>query len=214
MLNGRELSKAKNAAVLTGLLSMVVFPLSYAQGWSYSFEPYVMATSIEGDAGVGRVDGVVVDVDMDDILENLETAAMIHFEGHHESGWGFALDYGFMDLAADISGARGGIVDADARQGVLEALLVNRRTTDNGHLDFTVGFRWWDNDVDIVIDPAVLPGNLEGEVEEDWFDLVIGARSYQQINNNWAFVIRGDVGWVWPGSRFHRVTGGWIPIPS
>ena len=194
MLNSRVVSKARHVAVSSGLVSLAVFPLAHGQEWSHSIEPYAMATTIEGDAGIGRIDGVPVDADMDAILETLEGAGMLHYEGIHESGWGVALDYGFMDLGADISSSRGGIIDAGVRQAVLEALLINRRTTDNGYLDFTVGVRWWDNDVDITVDPAILPGTVEADIEEDWIDLVIGARSYQQINDDWAFVVRGDVG--------------------
>jgi hypothetical protein len=52
---------------------------SFAQGWSYQFEPYIMVTSIKGDAGVGRVEGIDIDVDMSDILEVLEMAFVGHF---------------------------------------------------------------------------------------------------------------------------------------
>ena len=107
--------------LLLGLLPMLPVT-AVAEGWTFELEPYIMATSISGDTSVGRVTGVEVDVDMSDILEKLEMAAMLRFEAHSRSGWGLALDYGFMDLGADISSPRGGVVDADLRQGVLEAL--------------------------------------------------------------------------------------------
>lgn len=167
---------------------------SMADGWTYQIEPYVLASSIDGDASIGRVTGVEVDVDMSDILEVLDLAAMAHFEAHHASGWGVALDYGFMDLGADISGPRGGVIDAGVRQGVLEALVVKRVAAGEGHIDYLAGVRWWDNDLDAIVDPVLLPGMARASVEEDWVDLVIGARWMNPINERWMFNLRGDLG--------------------
>jgi hypothetical protein len=172
-----------------------LLPLSaVADGWTFELEPYALASSIEGDASVGRATGVNVDVDMSDILEVLELAGMLHFEAHSDNGWGIALDYGFMDLNADISGSRGGVVDADVHQGVLEALLVRRSEFRGGRLDVLGGFRWWDNDIDVAVDPAILPGTTEFSVKEDWIDLVLGVRWSRPINDQWTMQLRGDIG--------------------
>ena len=165
-----------------------------AQEWTFEIEPYAMATTISGDASVGRATGVAVEVDMSDILETLELAGMLHFEGHSPNGWGVALDYAFMDLNADISGPRGGIVDTDVRLGVLETLLMRRSQFASGQLDVMGGFRWWDNDIDVEVDPALLPGTTEFDVDEDWFDLVVGLRWTSAINEQWTMQLRGDIG--------------------
>ena len=60
--------------------------ISHAGEWSYEIEPYGLFANIEGDAGVGRATGAEVDVDFDTILENLELAAMLHFEAPHKNG--------------------------------------------------------------------------------------------------------------------------------
>ena len=167
---------------------------SGAQEWTFEFEPYVLASSIDGSASVGRATGVDVDVDMSDILETLEMAFMGHFEAHHSNGWGVALDYGFMDLSADISGPRGGVVDAQVRQGVFEAVLVRQGNTRKGQLEYLAGVRWWDNDIDADVDLAVLPGSPAADIEEDWVDLVLGIRWSNPVNDNWTFNLRGDIG--------------------
>ena len=184
-------------APIAGLLASVLLLLSiqsHAQDWSFEVSPYLLAASIEGDASVGRATGVDVDVDFGDILENLDLAFMGHFEAHHSSGWGAILDYGFMDLSADISGPRGGVLDASVRQGILEALLVRRMQSGDGYIDYLAGVRWWDNDVDTLIDPAVLPGTIAFEVEEDWVDLVVGVRWTKPLSEKWTLHLRGDVG--------------------
>ena len=135
-----------------------------------------------------------MDVGYDQILENLELAAMLHFEAHHKKGWGLSLDYGFMDLGADITGPLGGVTNTSVRQGILEALAVYRNKLTDGQLDYLFGLRWWDNDIDMTIDPVVLPGTATMNIEEDWVDVVVGVRWLNNINEKWDFVLRGDIG--------------------
>lgn len=174
-------------------IGLAVTPLAEANDWSFELEPYLMASSIEGDAGAGRVQDAAVTVDFNDILETLEIGAMVAFGGQHESGWGFSLDYGFMDLRADISGPRGGIANARVRQGVFEA-LVTRQSASNDGLEFFAGIRWWDNDLDLSIDPALLPVNPMRSVTEDWVDIVAGLQWTTPVSDEWTFSLRGDIG--------------------
>ena len=175
--------------------AMLVFSAhSYAQDWSFQLEPYILASSIEGDTSIGRVTGVEVDVDFSDILEVLDIGLMGRFEAQHSSGWGVILDYGFMDLSDDITGQRGGVLEARLRQGVFEALLTRRRELQNGHIDYLAGVRWWDNDIDVTIVPAILPGSATSNIEEDWVDLIVGVRWANPLNDRWTFHLRGDVG--------------------
>lgn len=199
--DGHSISDIKVSAALLAVL--VLLPAqSRAQEWTFALEPYVLASSIEGDASVGRATGVDVDVDMSDILEVLDLAAMVHFEAHNDNGWGVALDYGFMNLSADISGPRGGLVDAEVHQGVFEALLVRQSQSGKGKLEYLAGVRWWDNDIDIDIDPAVLPGTARFDVVEDWVDLIVGVRWSNPVNDQWTFKFRGDVGGLGVQSDF------------
>jgi opacity protein-like surface antigen len=185
-----------HAFLIISLLVMGSFlpAQSYAEDWSYEIELYALFANIEGDASVGRVTGADVDVDFGGILDNLELGGMIHFEAHHENGWGLSLDYGFMDLGADITGPVGGVINASVRQGIFEALAVHRNKLTDGHLDYLFGIRWWDINLDVTIDPVVLPGTATANVEEDWFDVIVGVRWLNNINKKWDFVLRGDIG--------------------
>ncbi len=178
--------------------------------WDFSIEPYLMITSIDGDAGVGRVTGAEVAVDFDDILENLEAAFMVVLEAHHVSGWGIILDYGFMDLGADISGPLGGIIDADIRQGILELLAAKRFDLASGYYEIIGGVRWWDNDIDVEVDPLVLPGTAAISIDENWVDPVIGIRFTRPMKEKWKLVLRGDVGGFGAGSDFTASAAGGI----
>ena len=187
------------SALAAGTLALAANPAN-ADEWSYQIEPYLLGVTIDGDAGIGRVTGVDVGVDTGDILDNLDLAGMVHFEARHESGWGVAVDYAFMDLSDDVTGPRGGVLGAELRQGVFEALLVKGTRSGDEQLDYFAGLRWWDNDVDVTIDPVILPGTVASSVEEDWVDLVIGARWINPISEKWSFQLKGDIGGI--GSDF------------
>ena len=191
--NSEMAKKILLPALAAGTLALAANPAN-ADGWSFQIEPYLLGVTIDGDAGIGRVTGVDVDVDMSDILDNLDLAFMVHFEALHENGWGVAVDYAFMDLSSDITGQRGGVLDADVFQGVFEALLMRSTRPGDQQLDYFAGVRWWNNEVDVMIDPVLLPGTVSRSVDEDWVDVIIGARWMNPISEKWSFVLKGDIG--------------------
>ncbi|WP_246058349.1 hypothetical protein [Litorilituus lipolyticus] len=166
-----------------------------AKNWSFLVEPYLMATKIEGDASIGRLSGVPVDVDFQTILDNLDMAAMIHAEAHHKSGWGMFIDYGFMDLSQTHTNSRDGIAKATIRQGVLEAAGLYRVNYGRNIVDYFVGIRWWDNDLSLLFDVNITPDNNRmTAVKEDWVDIVAGVRWQHALNKRWSLMARGDLG--------------------
>ena len=183
--------------ILLGLLATIALFSSdlSAQEWNYQLEPYLMVTSIKGDATVGRVNEVDVDVDFDTILDNLDAGAMVHFEAHHSSGWGAVIDYGFMDLGGTKTAANNSAANAGVRQGVLELQALYRNQLSNGTLDYFGGIRWWDNDINVDLNFSSLPGDgFEKEVKADWVDIVVGVRWLRQLNPQWTFLAQIDVG--------------------
>ncbi|MGL1956698.1 MAG: hypothetical protein OCD00_05210 [Colwellia sp.] len=189
---------------LVSIIAVSVFSSNiYAQDWNYQFEPYIMATNIEGDASIGRVSGVNLDIDFGTILDNLEGAALAHFEAHHQSGWGVSIDYGFMDLGGEVSNDNGSLTNVRVRQGVFEALGIYRTKLSNGSVDYFAGTRWWDNDIDVSVQVSALPGDgVEYNIKEDWVDLVVGVRWLHEINKQWTFQAQADIGGFGIGSEF------------
>lgn len=197
--NSAMTNKILLSALAAGTLALAANPAN-ADAWSFQIEPYLLGVTIDGDAGIGRVTGADVDVDFDDILDNLDMGFMGRFEAHHENGWGVALDYAFVDLSKDTTGPRGAVLDAEVRLGVFEALLVKGTRRADAQLDYFAGLRWGDVDVDVTIDPVILPGTLTSSVEEDWVDLIIGARWKNPISEKWSVLLHGDIGGL--GSDF------------
>ncbi|WP_286263738.1 hypothetical protein [Thalassotalea atypica] len=191
-----KVNKVFSSLVMVGAIAANVYSSNVlAEDWTHQIEPYAMITSIEGDASVGRVTGVDVDVNFDTILDNLESAAMVHYEGHHSSGWGVIFDYGYMDLGGKKRNADGSSINAEVRQGVLELHAVYRNTLANGYLDYFGGVRWWDNDVEVDLTVAALPGDgISKEVKADWFDPVVGVRWLRKIDEDWTFLAQIDAG--------------------
>ena len=185
----------KNINLLAIALTASISFGANANDWALEVEPYLMATNIVGDASIGRVSGAPIDVDFTAILDNLDMAAMLHFEAHHKSGWGLAVDYGFMDLSQKKSNTRDGFIKVGLRQGVLETLgLYRTKYNSTMTIDYFAGVRWWDNDLELVVDPAIIAGSSNIKVKEDWLDVVVGMRINSQINKNWNFVARADIG--------------------
>ena len=169
-------------------------PVVETSAWSFELEPYLMITNIEGDTSLGRVVGTPVDVDFGTILDNLDMAFMGHFEAHHQSGWGLWIDYGFMDLSSDIAEAQQGVATARSRQGVLEVMGLYRQNLSSGYIEYLAGIRWWDNDLDLILDPATRPGTLTIGRDVDWVDALVGVRYTHILNENWKLRAHGDIG--------------------
>jgi len=187
--------KKMRSLLLSTIGLILLAPLTVqASDWSYTVELYMFGTTIEGDTSLGPIDGADVDIDFSDILETLKVGGMIHFEAVQKTGWGACLDYRLMDLESDISGPRGGVADVGVRQGVLQGDLLYRVPLWKGDLDYVISFRWWNNDFDVTLDPAVLPGSFSAKASEDWIDLAVGARWTVPLSEKWSLMVRGDIG--------------------
>ncbi|WNC72472.1 hypothetical protein RGQ13_00425 [Thalassotalea psychrophila] len=129
--------------------------------WTIYVEPYAQATTISGKTAVGRGKEADITVDFDKILKNLHLGAMINVKAIHTSGWGAAINYAFMDLRGDKSSERGGVVDAKVRQGELQAEIVYLQQLGEASLEYLIGFRWWDNDIDLSFPLLLVAQNIE-----------------------------------------------------
>jgi opacity protein-like surface antigen len=159
--------------------------------WEFQVKPYLLLVTIDGDAEVRRVTNVPVEVDFSDVLDTLDMGGMLHGEAHHKSGWGFILDYAFMELGADRVGRAGIVLDAEVRQAIFEGLASHRFRLKGGTvLDAFAGVRWWDNNIDL----RLSPGGTQRKRSIDWFDPVIGAQVAAPFAKNWSVLARGDIG--------------------
>ena len=168
-------------------------PMVETKAWSFELEPYLMMTNIDGDSKFGRLPTSELNVDFGTILENLDMAAMVHAEAHHQSGWGLWIDYGFMDLSNDIEPVDR-ITSLQVRQGVLEVAGLYRQMLSSGYVEYLAGVRWWDNDYHLNYNFPQLQAAGTIDKQVDWVDGFVGARYTYILNENWKFRVRGDIG--------------------
>jgi hypothetical protein len=188
--------------LVLGLAAVVSFSsFARADDWQFVVAPYVLAPSITGDASLGRIDGADVDVSTSDILKSLDLGGMLQVEGHHSSGYGFVVNYAFMDLSNDASGPLGFVnVESSVFQGTLEAFGSRRLAYQGGTVDLYGGLRWWDINIDV--DATTPFGGRSYSRDKDWVDPVLGARWMPRIGDAWRLLIQGDVGGFGAASNF------------
>lgn len=192
------------------LLVVLVLPVSVsfatdktpAKNWDFIIAPYAMLANINGDTGVGRVDGGDVNVSTSDILDNLELAAMVRLEGIYQQKWGLAFDYGFMDLEKDVTGPVNGITTAGARQTIIEIFGFRRIPASFGKFDIYAGARRWRNKITLDVDPSFWPGSVHTTIKESWWDGFVGARAFFDLDEKWTIFLRGDIGGLGLSSDF------------
>ncbi len=179
---------------VSALLLSLSMNQAYADDWNVFIEPYLHGISIEGKAAVGRVDADDVDVNLDRILETLHMGGMINLKAIHSSGWGGAIDYAFMDLRDKIKTPRGGVLGAKVKQTGIQAELIYFQQRDEATLEYLLGLRWWDNEIDLDLNTAgdIISPSLSRDY--DWVDFFVGLRWVEPINEDWEYMIRGDIG--------------------
>lgn len=83
----------------------------------------------------------------------------------------------------------------DIRQGVLEAKVFKRYQYDFGFVDYMVGIRWWDNDIDTQIQTETTSLiDSSRSLNVDWVDYLIGARLTTPLTESWSVYFNGDIG--------------------
>ena len=183
----------RNIALSTLVCALANCLSARADDWNFVIAPYALLPSISGDASIGRVDGVDVDVSTGDILNSLDLGAMIQLEARHKSNFGGMVNYAFMDLGQNVDGPLGfSNVQADIFQGLLEGYATYRLPFDTSTLDVYGGVRWWD--IHMNVDATTPLGNPSYSRHEGWVDPVIGARWMPRIASEWRLLLQGDVG--------------------
>lgn len=184
------------ALAIGGVLSPQ--PLAAQDDWTFVFAPYLLAPSIDGTTALGRVGGDI-SIDPGDILDNFEAGGMVRFEGRHESGYGFALDYSFMNLGNGATSPIGEI-RVDYEQSVLEAVGTYRLSDSDNQIDIYAGLRHWDIDTQL----SVLTGPATGQINRgaSWTDPIAGLRWQRRLSPKWRVLMQGDVGGGGGGADF------------
>ena len=177
--------------------------------WELSLTPYLWATALKGDAGVGGV-STDVDASFGDILDNLDGALML--EGELRKGrFGLISDTIYADLEDDAATAEDRLkVDATAKM-FIQSLAGTYRVgtwrladTGAGPLAVTVdpyaGLRYTYLDAELRgrldLPDLGVDARRTAETDEHWVDPIVGVRTAWTLGERWSLVLAGDVGGI------------------
>lgn len=178
------------ASGITGLLAMASAPVFAAtegtEGTSFGITPYVWGSNIDGSFSPSRgAPEADADADFGDTDQ-------------WDEGWGISGDarwgrfgvmaeYGFLGFSdnADLAiGSTGFDVDTEIANLSGYYRIDNHPDMD---VDLYAGGRWWNVDTSLDVAPGA-------SRDQDWADLVVGARVKYQPGPNWYFKGLGDAG--------------------
>lgn len=173
-------------------------PTGEDRDFAFIVSPYVWIPNVSGDVGLGD-QGLQFDLDVGDLLDVFEFGGLIRGEVRHKSGWGFAADYVFADLGADVNIIIGD-VEADIDASILEATVVRRVQAGDNPVDVYAGIRSWNADIEAAISIPFLDTTIT--TGDDWIDPIIGARYQHRISPRWRLLGQADIGGFGAGSDF------------
>ena len=181
-----------------------------AARWEFSVTPYLWATALKGDVGVGRTDANV-DASFDDILDNLNGALMLSLEAR-KGRFGLLSDTIYANLEDNAATGEDRLkVDATANM-LIQSLAGTYRVGTWQLADLGAA-----GPLSVTVDPyagarytylnAELQGKLDlpdlgiearrtTEKDEHWVDPIVGIRTGWTLGERWSLVLAGDVGGI------------------
>lgn len=162
---------------------------SAQKDWQWRLAPlYLWGVNISGDQTIGRAT-VPLELDFSDIFSNLEAVFTANIEGMYDKRWGFLVDISYIDIKGDQ-----GPLSIKFQNTLVGVDGLYRFMSGEHNLDLLFGLRYTDQETSI--EPTSL------NISQDWIDPVIGGRWLWDFADDWALVVRGDVGGFGVGSDF------------
>jgi hypothetical protein len=170
--------------------------------WSLDATPYLWALGIKGRTGL-QDKTAHVDISFRELLDHLKGFAIVSFEGHY-ARWALGLDVNYLKVQDTFAApdppftdathrARQSMVEIGSRYRVLNAQRVR--------LDLVAGGRWWSLGNKLTLSSGAQPGT-ELELNKDWVDPFVGARSFIDLSPRVLLEVYGDVGGFGASSKF------------
>lgn len=165
--------------------------------WNFTVGPYLLVPNMSGNVAIGAAE-IEVDADPEDILENLDFAAMLYFEASN-ADWAITFDLLYMKLG------KSGVVpiDRSAEIGLKQlGLTITGLYRVNPWLEAGIGGRINSINQNAKIAPG--QGPFQGVDVSDtktWFDPIFAARASTKIKDgDWKLALSGDIGGFGMGS--------------
>ena len=185
---------------LIALLGAVVVTLAVPQAaaqsgsndWEFAIVPYLVAAGMDGSITVKGIEADV-DVPFSDIIDNLDFAAMVHFDMRNDH-WVLMSDLFYVDLEGSNNIALGTATVA-VQQTLFEVAGGYRVSP---IVTLLAGARWVDLENRIRYTGQIL--DEEVSAGKSWIDPFVGAHLMTPLSERWWFGARGDIGGFGAGS--------------
>lgn len=176
-----------------------------AEAWAFSISPYFWAAGLSGDIAQFHLPATVhISPDFDDILRNLDFAAMVMGEAR-KGRVSFVGDIIYSKVSIDRATPRGVIADTTAVTSETFSGMIaagySLALGEAGHLDIVAGAKVWS-----VSSTVSLVGGNVGSVHASdsrtWVDALVGVRGRYDIADNvyltgWGLVGAGGAKLDW-----------------
>ena len=177
---------------IAGALTLIPAPAlaQDAQDWEFTFAPYLLAPSMEGDVEV-RGRPAEADISAGDIFSNLNFGFMGYLEANNGI-WGAGADIIYSNLDANEDDAD---VELDSTLTIATAQALVRVSP---AIELYGGLRYYDVGLDAEFQDA--SGLDSRSVDKSWVDPLVGARIAGPMGGRWRYAISADIGGFGLGS--------------
>ena len=128
------------SAVIVFLLTSTAFGQD-KDTWEFNLAPlYLWAINMDGDMTV-MGNTASIQADFNKITSKLEKIFTVHFEGMHNSGWGFLTDVSYLNLGDQQTTPESLTIDVDFTNLMVELAGVYRFNLEKNDLDLIGGIR-------------------------------------------------------------------------
>jgi len=171
-----------------------------AGDWEWTLIPYVWASDVSLDVNVDGDPLIGEDVSFSDLVDKVDFASQLHFEGQRGKG-GLFFDLSYFEFSDSETLTGGGIpplldgtlVETKEKDSFLEVGGFYRPKGSSHGLDVLFGVRIINVDQKIDITLPFLVDPTRVRIDDSFTDGFVGLRYSGPIGENWGFSARGDV---------------------